>query len=403
MVTLVGNLTADPELRFTASGVPVAGFTIASTPRVHDRDRSEFTDGEPLFLRCTLWRQAAENAAETLTRGMRVIVTGRLKQRTFDDKEGQRRTVVEIDAEEAAPSLIYAKATVTKAHRPGSGPAASRPAAPPSGRHPPRHPLPYPLNIIRSDPSPRRIHQHMHLRGHRLAPASKVLAAGGRYAHVSGTAVLPAPTTDVPGPSARQRPAATCPTYQGPSGGASRQGPRPRPRRTPSCCAMPSCRRATSRRSRGYPSRSSAVSCACRWTSSPPVHRTTAEAILGIPLAGISGRRRHPGLVSSDGSATCLQDLSERGWPTSFLASRLRTSTQTIAVIRSGKRPRIALALDQAIQNIHGKLTASTPAEYGIAVHRSRRASTAAHQRAQHPAPPPRATPCGRGGYSRSR
>ncbi|MFD9622034.1 single-stranded DNA-binding protein [Streptomyces virginiae] len=100
------------------------------------RRQAEFTDGEPLFLRCTLWRQAAENAAETLTRGMRVIVTGRLKQRTFDDKEGQRRTVVEIDAEEAAPSLIYAKATVTKAHRPGSGPAASRPVSAPAEQHP---------------------------------------------------------------------------------------------------------------------------------------------------------------------------------------------------------------------------------------------------------------------------
>ncbi|MFD5513291.1 hypothetical protein ACFWIB_36870 [Streptomyces sp. NPDC127051] len=124
----------------------------------------------------------------------------------------------------------------------------------------------------------------------------------------------------------------------------------------------------------------------------PPIHRTTAEAILGIPLAGISGRRRHPGLVPSGRSATCLQELSERGWPTSFLASRLRTSTQTIAVIRDRKRPRIALALDQAIQNCHGELTAGTPAEYGIAADRSRRASTAAHKRAQHLLLSPRAT-----------
>ncbi|MGP3691215.1 single-stranded DNA-binding protein [Streptomyces sp. IBSNAI002] len=131
-VTVVGNLTADPELRFTASGVPVTGFTIASTPRVYDRDRSEFTDGEPLFLRCTLWRHTAENAAETLARGMRVIVTGRLKQRTYDDKEGQRRTVVEIDAEEAAPSLTYAKATVTKTYRAGGGAAPGGPAVPPA-------------------------------------------------------------------------------------------------------------------------------------------------------------------------------------------------------------------------------------------------------------------------------
>jgi single-strand DNA-binding protein len=87
-VTMVGNLTADPELRHAASGIPVAGFTIAS----YNRDRGEWADGEPLFLRCPLWRQAAENAAHSLTRGMRVIVTGRLRQRTFDDKEGQRRT-----------------------------------------------------------------------------------------------------------------------------------------------------------------------------------------------------------------------------------------------------------------------------------------------------------------------
>lgn len=119
LVTVVGNLTADPELRYTASGIPVAGFTVASTPRVFDRDRSEFIDGEPLFLRCSLWRQAGENAAQSLTRGMRVIVTGRLKQRTFDDKEGQRRTVMEIDAEEVAASLTYATATVTKTYRAG--------------------------------------------------------------------------------------------------------------------------------------------------------------------------------------------------------------------------------------------------------------------------------------------
>jgi single-strand DNA-binding protein len=102
LVTVVGNLTADPELRNTFSGLPAAGFTIASTPRTYNRDRSEFVDGEPLFLRCSIWRQAAENAAQSLTKGARVIVTGRLKQRTFDDKEGQRRTVIEIDAEEIA-------------------------------------------------------------------------------------------------------------------------------------------------------------------------------------------------------------------------------------------------------------------------------------------------------------
>ncbi|MEY9995840.1 single-strand DNA-binding protein [Streptomyces sp. V4I8] len=128
LVTVAGNLTADPELRHTASGLPVAGFTIASTPRVFDRDRNEFVDGEPLFLRCSLWRQAGENAAQSLARGMRIIVTGRLRQRTFDDKEGQRRTVLEIDAEDVAVSLTYATAKVTKTYRPGV-PAQGGPAS----------------------------------------------------------------------------------------------------------------------------------------------------------------------------------------------------------------------------------------------------------------------------------
>ncbi|WP_329295951.1 single-stranded DNA-binding protein [Streptomyces sp. NBC_01455] len=137
LATVVGNLTADPELRHTASGIPVAGFTIASTPRVFDRDRNEFVDGEPLFLRCSLWRQAGENAAQSLTRGMRVIVTGRLRQRTFDDKEGIRRTTVEIDAEEIAASLTYATAKVTKTSHQGmppqGGPSPTpRPASDPT-------------------------------------------------------------------------------------------------------------------------------------------------------------------------------------------------------------------------------------------------------------------------------
>ncbi|MFI9825564.1 single-stranded DNA-binding protein [Streptomyces sp. NPDC052013] len=141
LVTVVGNLTADPELRYTNSGIPVAGFTIASTPRIFDRDRSEFIDGEPLFLRCSLWRQAGENAAQSLARGMRVIVTGRLRQRTFDDKEGIRRTTVEIDAEEIAVSLTYARADVTKTYRQGMpsqrGPA---PAAGPEADGTPAQP-----------------------------------------------------------------------------------------------------------------------------------------------------------------------------------------------------------------------------------------------------------------------
>ncbi|MFK0239045.1 hypothetical protein [Streptomyces vinaceus] len=116
----------------------------------------------------------------------------------------------------------------------------------------------------------------------------------------------------------------------------------------------------------------------------PQVHRTTAEAILGIPLTGVSGRLRHPGLTLSHTSALLLQELAERGWPTGFLAARLDTSTQTLAAIRAHKRPRITISLNQAIQNCHAQLTASTPAEYGIAPHRSRRAHAAARQRAQH-------------------
>ncbi|MET8787969.1 single-stranded DNA-binding protein [Streptomyces sp. NPDC004589] len=128
LATVVGNLTADPELRFTASGIPVAGFTVASTPRTYDRERAEWADGNPLFLRCSLWRQAAENAANSLTKGTRIIVTGRLKQRTFDDNKGQRRTVVEMDAEDIAVSLTYATASVTKAYRPsGSGTSTPTP------------------------------------------------------------------------------------------------------------------------------------------------------------------------------------------------------------------------------------------------------------------------------------
>lgn len=96
-ITVVGNLTADPELRFTPSGAAVANFTVASTPRIFDRQSSEWKDGEALFLRCNIWREAAENVAESLTRGSRVIVTGRLKQRSFETREGEKRTVVEVE------------------------------------------------------------------------------------------------------------------------------------------------------------------------------------------------------------------------------------------------------------------------------------------------------------------
>jgi single-strand DNA-binding protein len=120
-ITVVGNLTADPELRFTPSGAAVANFTVASTPRIFDRQSSEWKDGEALFLRCNIWREAAENVAESLTRGSRVIVTGRLKQRSFETREGEKRTVFEVEVDEIGPSLRYATAKVNKASRGGGG------------------------------------------------------------------------------------------------------------------------------------------------------------------------------------------------------------------------------------------------------------------------------------------
>lgn len=120
-ITVVGNLTADPELRFTPSGAAVANFTVASTPRIFDRPSGEWKDGEALFLRCNIWREAAENVAESLTRGSRVIVTGRLKQRSFETREGEKRTVFEVEVDEVGPSLRYATAKVNKANRSGGG------------------------------------------------------------------------------------------------------------------------------------------------------------------------------------------------------------------------------------------------------------------------------------------
>ena len=117
VITVIGNLTSDPELRFTPSGAAVANFTVASTPRTFDRQSQEWKDGEALFLRCNVWRQVAENVAESLTRGSRVIVSGRLKQRSFDTKEGEKRTVTELEVDEIGPSLRYATAKVTKASR----------------------------------------------------------------------------------------------------------------------------------------------------------------------------------------------------------------------------------------------------------------------------------------------
>jgi len=120
VITVIGNLTADPELRFTPSGAAVANFTVASTPRTLDKQSGEWKDGEALFMRCNIWRQPAENVAETLTRGMRVMVQGRLRQRSYETREGEKRTVVELEVDEVGPSLRYATAKVNKTSR-GSG------------------------------------------------------------------------------------------------------------------------------------------------------------------------------------------------------------------------------------------------------------------------------------------
>lgn len=127
-ITVIGNLVADPDLRFTASGVAVASFTVASTPRVYDRQAGEFRDGDTLFLRCNIWREAAENVTESLTRGSRVIVSGRLRQRSFETREGEKRTVHEVEVDEIGPSLRYATAKVTKTGRSG-GPGFSSAAS----------------------------------------------------------------------------------------------------------------------------------------------------------------------------------------------------------------------------------------------------------------------------------
>jgi single-strand DNA-binding protein len=121
VITIVGNLTADPELRFTPNGSAVANFTVASTPRLLDKATNEWKDGDALFMRCSVWRQAAENVAESLQRGMRVIVTGRLRQRSYDTKEGEKRTVIELEVDEIGPSLRYAIAKPAKTTRGGAG------------------------------------------------------------------------------------------------------------------------------------------------------------------------------------------------------------------------------------------------------------------------------------------
>ncbi len=151
VITVVGNLVDDPELRFTPSGAAVANFRIASTPRTFDRQTNEWKDGDALFLSCSVWRQAAENVAESLQRGMRVVVQGRLKQRSYETREGEKRTVVELEVDEVGPSLAFATAKVTRASRSGGGGGGysgggqggqSRPQQPAAGNDPWATPAP---------------------------------------------------------------------------------------------------------------------------------------------------------------------------------------------------------------------------------------------------------------------
>ena len=121
IITVVGNAVADPELRFTPNGAAVANFTVASTPRTFDRQANQWVDGEALFLRCSVWKEAAENVAESLTKGMRVIVQGRLKARSYEDRDGNKRTSWELDVDEVGPALRFATAKVTRAQRGGGG------------------------------------------------------------------------------------------------------------------------------------------------------------------------------------------------------------------------------------------------------------------------------------------
>ena len=143
VITVIGNLTADPELRWTQSGAAVADFTVASTPRTYDRNAGEWRDGDTLFMRCSVWRETAENVAESLRKGMRVIVQGRLTQRSYDTQQGERRTVVELQVDEVGPSLRRARAQVTRVQAPAaSAPAASAPdsgGAAGWGREAPQH------------------------------------------------------------------------------------------------------------------------------------------------------------------------------------------------------------------------------------------------------------------------
>ena len=143
VITIIGNLTADPELRWTQSGAAVADFTVASTPRTYDRNAGEWRDGDTLFMRCSVWRDTAENVAESLRKGMRVIVQGRLTQRSYDTQQGERRTVVNLQVDEVGPSLRRARAQVTR-HPAADGGAGYPPPPPPASTRPAPAPQPQP-------------------------------------------------------------------------------------------------------------------------------------------------------------------------------------------------------------------------------------------------------------------
>ena len=186
VITVVGNLVDDPELRFTPSGAAVANFRVASTPRTFDRQSREWKDGEALFLSCSVWRQAAENVAESLQKGMRVVVQGRLKQRSYEDREGQRRTVVELDVDEVGPSLKYATAKVARVSR-GSGgvaPAATTRGPVRAAASPPRVRPGWPVRSGRLErPAGRRT-------GRRPGGALRRAGPVGRPRRLGGAAVL---------------------------------------------------------------------------------------------------------------------------------------------------------------------------------------------------------------------
>ena len=157
VVTLVGNLTADPTLRWTQSGSAVADFTVASTPRTYDRNAGEWRDGDPLFIRCSVWRDVAENVAESLRKGMRVIVVGRLTQRSYDTQQGERRTIVELQVDEVGPSLRRARAQVTR-HPAADGGAGYPPPPPPASTQPTQQ-APQATQEAPQQPAPRQIVQ----------------------------------------------------------------------------------------------------------------------------------------------------------------------------------------------------------------------------------------------------